>query len=112
MGFSGMPEEPRSHIRFVRRYFVIRDTPLHPSRDPILTAQQLIESPLVSKMPERDRATAIGDIRNQAMLLIPDQRIAVLPKTADDEAWLAILKSSQASPLVWNPAIGFQEVDQ
>lgn len=112
MGFSGIAEEPRSHIRFVRRYCVIRDTPLHPSRDPILAAQQLIESPLVSKMPERDRETAIGDIRDQAMLLLPDERIAVLPKLADEEAWLAILKSSQSSPLVWDPEKGFQEADQ
>ena len=108
MGFSGMPEEPRSHIRFVRRYCVIRDAPLHPSRDPILAAQQLIESPLVSKMPERDRETAIDDIRNQAMLLLPDQRIAVLPKEADDEAWLAILKRSQAAPLVWDRRRNFE----
>ena len=108
VGGTGMPEEPRSHIQFVRRYCVIRDTALHPSRDPILTAQQLIESPLVSKMPGHDRANAIDEIRNQAILLLPDQRRAVLPKQTDDEAWLAILKSSQASPLVWNRVTGFQ----
>ncbi len=106
---TGMPEEPRSHMQFVRRHCVIRDAPLHPSRDPILIAQQLIESLLVSKMPEDDREAAIRDIRDQAFLLLPAERRAKLRDVEDDNDWFAIVKRSQVAPLEWSLATGFQE---
>ncbi|MCA9195004.1 MAG: hypothetical protein KDB03_24700 [Planctomycetales bacterium] len=108
-GGSGMPESPRSHIEFVRRYCVIRDFQLHPSRDPILIAQQLIESPLVSKMPTRDRKEATNDIRSQAMMLLPYDRLASLPKAMNDQVWNTVLELSKASSLTWRQGIGFQE---
>ncbi len=88
---------------------MIRDAPLHPNRDPILIAEQLIKSPLVSKMHEHEREAAIRDIRNQAFLLLPAERLAEFSTGEDDEDWHAIVERSQTSPLVWSMPKGFQE---
>ncbi|MEZ6134271.1 MAG: hypothetical protein R3C53_05100 [Pirellulaceae bacterium] len=109
---SGTPEEPRSHIQYVRRHCVIRDGPLQPSRDPILTAQQLIESPLVARMPERDRGFAISDIRNQAIQLLPEERRVDLPMRQKEMDWHEVLKRAQAERLVWYESDGFHRANK
>lgn len=63
IGGSGMPEHPLSHIDFAQRYCVIRDAPLAPKRDPIATAQMLIESQIVQSMATEDRKICEENIK-------------------------------------------------
>ena len=109
MGGGGMPEHPRSHIDFVRKNCVIRDAPLRPFGDPVLTGQQLIDSPLITRMPANDRATGIDDIQRQAILLLPKSRRDRLENGR--KGWSSALSLSRDAPLVWNDKNGFVEAN-
>ena len=111
MGGSGQPEHPRSHLQFVKSHCVIRDRPLHPSGDPILLAQQLIDSPLLSRMPEDDRKHAVSNIREQAAKLLPKELRERWKDPTKDKAWIEILTDAAAAPLQWHSEYGFQKVN-
>lgn len=106
---AGMPEHPRSHIDFVRKHCVIRDARLQPSVDPVLTGVQLLESPLVPRMPGNDRESATRDIQSQAISLLPKERHDHLNK--ERQQWTAAKALSTATPLQWDDQKGFKDPD-
>ncbi len=109
MGGTGMPEHPKSHIAYVKRYCVIRDDPLIPQGDPVLTAQQLIESGVVEKMQAEERAYLKQDIMRQSLKLLPKDLQIHYDYKVPQSLWLLQLERAQNSPLKWTGVDGFIE---
>ena len=106
IGMGGMPESPEDRLAWVRRNCVLRDQPLQPSVNPILTAQTLLESRQFQLLNEYDRREATSAIRSQALAMTPSVPLPIPAHTRDareaDRQWAAIVAAAQGHALHWD----------
>lgn len=69
-GFSGIPTPPSEHIRWARRYGVIRDQELKPTTNPLLAVDALFKSKRFRQLLPDPGFTRTVTIRAQALAML------------------------------------------
>jgi hypothetical protein len=109
-GLGGLPEQPTSHIEWVRRFGVIREKSLLPAQNPLENAEHLIQSERFKNLRHRDEVLCCFDrkvhaIRTQALGTV-SELLKPLPDNYDasvlDKAWKDRLAEAKKLQIAWD----------
>jgi hypothetical protein len=109
-GMGGLPEQPTSHIEWVRRFGVIRENVLTPTRNPLESAEQLIQSVRFKNLVPIDEFKdgfhrEVHEIRTQALGNV-SEFLKPLPRSFDssvlDKAWKDRLAEAKELQIAWD----------
>jgi len=103
IGMAGVPEHPSSHIQWARRHGVLRDRPLEPTVNPILSAQAILESEAFLEYDKALWGTVSAAIRERALQMVPQQRLLRRRNAVSDRRWNAAVAYAKSHPLRWDP---------
>src|SRR5262245_5567963 len=95
---GGMPEHPWSHIAWARRYGVVRDDPLTPTRNPLAAAEDILGSRRFKALDEFSRDQATGSIRSQALSMVSD----LLEPAKRERQWKARVREAASLGIHWD----------
>ncbi|MDB5390479.1 MAG: hypothetical protein JWM11_6125, partial [Planctomycetaceae bacterium] len=103
-GMGGLPEQPTSQIEWVRRFGVVRDKPLTPTKDPLTSAEELITSDRFKNLfqgedAKDDRDRKVREIRSQALDMVGDF-LKPFPEDIDDEEVLSKIWNTRLAEAV------------
>lgn len=104
IGMGGVPEQPSSHIRWVRLHGNIRNEPLVPKVDPLAAAEAILQSPRFAALSKHSREEGIRSIRSQALSMVQDLGLV----QAEDRLWITdaewrrILKAVADADVRWD----------
>ena len=109
MGFSGQPEHPSSHIEFAKKHCVILSEPLIPKINPLVAAEQIIESQKMGRLRESDREGSIRSIRQQALSMMPQEWGKIDEGYEENKAvWEEARERSLREKIKWIHGQGFR----
>ena len=97
---SGVAESPSSHIRWVRKFGVMRDQLLKPSSSPIIAAEKLLSSKRFLALPG-DQRFETDRIREHAIAMLEASNLFDEDFGFNEVEWQKRLESTEGSQ-IWN----------
>ena len=102
----GVPSDPSTDLVWLRKFGVLRESPLRPADNPLESAERLMNQPRFANLEEHSRNAAISQLKEQSYAMVAD----VLPPIKKnewgdidiEENWEALLKASREIGLFWD----------
>jgi hypothetical protein len=106
VSLSGVPFNPLSDLRWVRRNAVLRDSPLRPADNPLLAAHRLMLEPRFTQLSEYPLEAATSQLKEYSHQMVaewlPDIPLDSWDRPNVDDNWEMLLEASKEAGLRWD----------